>query len=260
MSVASPENLPLILAGPILRKCTSNEVVWWVATKEPLKGTLSVYQGDTLLLDTELEAQRRYQVGKQAWVTLIQINGKLPVNVGLSYDLHTNEKNIATLAPHLLYQGEVRPHFTITDRADYILHGSCRAPHAECKDALAAADSKVASTPIQERPDMLLMSGDQIYADHVAGPLLNAITHVVDALGLMDEILPQSPIDCMQALHQHDEHLYGRQSLLPKSSSGWLSGKKNLFSAPKSALTTSSHSASSLLCICWYGRLQCGVI
>lgn len=227
MSVPSPENLPLILAGPILRKCTSKEVVWWIASKEPLNGSLSVYQGETLLLDTLLEEHSRYQVGKHAWVTLVQINGQFPTDVELSYDLHTDEQNLATLAPHLLYQGEERPRFTITDRADYILHGSCRAPHAECKDALVAADSKVASTPIHERPDMLLMSGDQIYADHVAGPLLNAITHVVDALGLMDEILPAAPIDSMQALHHHGEHLYGRQSLLPKSDSGWLGGKAN---------------------------------
>ncbi|MCV5978547.1 hypothetical protein OFO29_40025, partial [Escherichia coli] len=62
----------------------------------------------------------------------------------------------------------------ISEKADYVLHGSCRNPHHFSQDTLVTADEKVASLRVDERPDMLIMSGDQIYADHVAGPTLDA--------------------------------------------------------------------------------------
>jgi hypothetical protein len=58
-----------------------------------------------------------------------------------------------------------------------LLHGSCRALHGVGSDALAFGDDVVASTVIDpdKRPTALFLSGDQIYADDVAAPL---ITHL----------------------------------------------------------------------------------
>lgn len=49
---------------------------------------------------------------------------------------------------------------------------------------------------------MLIMSGDQIYADHVAGPMLDAIEQLVKLLGLPDEEFDQAPIKNTQELYQ----------------------------------------------------------
>ncbi|MCV5943234.1 hypothetical protein OFN64_41780, partial [Escherichia coli] len=59
------------------------------------------------------------------------------------------------------------------------------------------------------------MSGDQIYADHVAGPTLDAIEQVVKLLGLPDEQFEQAPIADTKALYKHPDCYYGRDKLLP---------------------------------------------
>lgn len=46
MKHSTPETLPLLIAGPILRKTTKDEVVIWVVTSQPLLGTVSLYHRD----------------------------------------------------------------------------------------------------------------------------------------------------------------------------------------------------------------------
>ncbi len=64
-----------------------------------------------------------------------------------------------------------------------------------------------------------MMSGDQIYADHVAGPTLDAIQQVIQLLGLIGEELPTdsqvSQINSSDALFESEYHLYQRHHLLP---------------------------------------------
>lgn len=54
------------------------------------------------------------------------------------------------------------------------LHGSCRLLHGKGEDALWAADWVVArhAEDIAKRPSALYLTGDQIYGDDVAGPLI----------------------------------------------------------------------------------------
>ena len=44
-------------------------------------------------------------------------------------------------------------------------------------------------TRVDECPALLMMSGDQIYANDVAGPMLRAIHRVIERLGLYSERL-----------------------------------------------------------------------
>ncbi|MFS1861597.1 alkaline phosphatase D family protein [Vibrio lentus] len=224
-STTSP--LPLLLAGPILRKTTATEVVLWVVTSAPLSGTTQLFNAEqeTPFYSSLLDEQESIQVGTHAWVTLIHLQGEFPTNVPLEYQIETVQGSITELAPHLVYKDtrtnndSSRIEFKISTAADYILHGSCRNPHHPSKDSLVAADNKIANQTVLERPDMLMMSGDQIYADHVAGPTLDAIQQVIQLLGLVGEALPTdsqvSQINSSDALFESQYHLYQRHHLLP---------------------------------------------
>ncbi|OBS97258.1 hypothetical protein A9261_11610 [Vibrio tasmaniensis] len=224
-STTSP--LPLLLAGPILRKTTATEVVLWVVTSAPLSGTTQLFNAEqeTPFYSSSLDEQESIQVGTHAWVTLIHLQGEFPTNVPLEYQIETEQGSITELAPHLIYEDtrtnndSSRIEFKISTTADYILHGSCRNPHHPSKDSLVAADNKIANQTVLERPDMLMMSGDQIYADHVAGPMLDAIQQVIQLLGLVGEALPTdsqvSQINSSDALFESEYHLYQRHHLLP---------------------------------------------
>jgi hypothetical protein len=72
-----------------------------------------------------------------------------------------------------------------------VAHGSCRRPHADCADMLAALDRLIREGrgAVERRPQQLFLTGDQIYADDVAtvvchlatklgGELLGAVEHV----------------------------------------------------------------------------------
>jgi hypothetical protein len=53
-----------------------------------------------------------------------------------------------------------------------LLHGSCRLLHGHGEDALVAADELLAerARDLDRRPSALVLTGDQIYGDEVAGP------------------------------------------------------------------------------------------
>ncbi|MEZ8114329.1 alkaline phosphatase family protein [Vibrio splendidus] len=243
---STTSSLPLLLAGPILRKTTATEVVLWLATSSPLVGQADIYISETEhIRETErsretgfsnekehaepkqdqpfysssLEEHDSIQIGTHAWVTLIRLQGEFPTNTLLEYDIHTESGSLKDLAPHLVYSGKSRVEFKISTSADYILHGSCRNPHHPSKDSLVAADNKVAEQSVAERPDMLMMSGDQIYADHVAGPTLDATQQVIQLLGLVGESLPTDSqikqINSSDALYSSEYHLYQRHHYLP---------------------------------------------
>ncbi|RJX69529.1 alkaline phosphatase family protein [Vibrio sinensis] len=216
--------IPLILAGPILRKTTPDELVFWFVTSEPLIGHFQLFDEpeQALIYQADLAQCQQLKVGDKAYVVLAQFKSAFPTNVALSYQFKTQQGLLTDLVPSLVYQDEVNPVFTISTKADYVLHGSCRNPHHPSKDALVQADLKIAKLAIQDRPDMLMMSGDQIYADHVAGPMLDAIHQVIELLGLPDESFvsdewqASTSIPNSTVLYQHPDCFYGRESILPR--------------------------------------------
>ncbi|MGF1684199.1 alkaline phosphatase D family protein [Photobacterium minamisatsumaniensis] len=210
-------SLPLVLAGPILRKCTKTELTLWLAVSAPLAGTFELYRGGehVAFYQVDLSDGEHIQLGEQAWVYQATFKGDFPVNEALEYEIRTSEGLLSEIVPELLYEQETRPQFVINTHADYVMHGSCRNPHYPSKDSLVAADDKVANLPLSERPSLLMMSGDQIYADHVAGPMLDAIHQVIDVLGLYDESFTDAPISSASALYQHQHCYYHRDKILP---------------------------------------------
>ncbi|WPC72606.1 alkaline phosphatase D family protein [Vibrio porteresiae] len=215
MSPKTTLSTPFLLAGPIVRKCTAKQVAIWLATSKPLQGQCRWWNsqtGETMTLD--LTTVTQYQVGTHAWVVLIELNGDFATGF-YHYQISTQYGDLVELYPELKLGDESALTVHLSGEANYVMHGSCRNPGDPCKDALAAAARKVAHQSIAERPHLLMMSGDQIYADHVAGPLLAAIHRVIDTLGLYQEEFTQAPVSNSAELYASAHCYYGRQALLP---------------------------------------------
>lgn len=90
----------------------------------------------------------------------------------------------------------------------HVLYGSCRKLHGEGKDAIPAALEIVkehASDP-SKRPQILLLTGDQVYADDVSDLLLGRISELATELTGEIEKIPDLDLDY--------EIIGGRQKIL----------------------------------------------
>ena len=234
------EAIPSLLAGPILRKTTSHEINLWLATRSPCSVQLQ--------LNTAADKPQSYQlspgqdgytdlrVGEHLHIVLLhfELSTELPTDQFIDYNLlllpHDQSdlswQPLKQLAPLLVHAQQSLPRFQVKPKVDSILHGSCRKPHHSGTDGLAQADQLLAdlqsSSPTSntEWPSLLLMSGDQIYADDVAGPMLQAIHQLSNILGIYQEQLPgldNHGVDTSSDLYQHPKNFYQRHTLLPKN-------------------------------------------
>ncbi len=226
-NAAHIEHLPLILAGPILRRTESNAVTVWVALKAPREVTLKVYATDaegSIIKDLLLEGTHStIPLGKH--LHILAITAK-PINERKSliqrelhpltpsslkpgqiyaYDLSfgsyeqnlTQALNCATHSPQVTvsYFEHQLPTFAMppSDLCDLrIAHGSCRKLHGGGQDALPILDDLIehyAKEP-NSRLHQLFFTGDQIYGDDVSDPLLWVATNVGDTLLGWEENLP----------------------------------------------------------------------
>lgn len=219
---SSTENLPAVLAGPILRRLEPGRLVLWLVGSQSLALTLRLQvSGETGSQELQLNEQQCQviAVGRHAFIHLIDVSldDALPCDTRIAYDvLIDGQQGIADWAPHLLYADRQLPDFVLRTRIDQLLHGSCRKPHHAANDGLLCADRLLASNPDTElRPALLMMSGDQVYADDVAGPMLRAIHALIERLGLFHERLDGAVVDDSAALYDHPASYYNRADLLP---------------------------------------------
>jgi len=193
------KDLPLILAGPILRRTEPLSVTVWVVLKEKRSVVLTVHDisGQLLMSGT----RDTIELGKYLHVVAVTaINTEAtkmlqPGNI-YKYNLEFGDaKDLASV-------GILNPTGTITDitygnfdlptfclpPADLnnvrIIHGSCRKPHGPSSDALEALDGIINTSAKEpnQRPHQLFLTGDQIYADDVADLLLKLLTVIGDIL------------------------------------------------------------------------------
>ncbi|SEJ35783.1 hypothetical protein SAMN04244572_03665 [Azotobacter beijerinckii] len=222
---ADTSALPPVLAGPLLRRLTPQRLVLWLVGSRPLRLSLQlVFAGSQpRLIALDGARCRRLRIGAHAWLHLLDValDEPLPTDTPIEYDLLLEEdgrqRGIADWAPHLLYEGAKRPDFLLKSRLDNLLHGSCRKPHFPSADGLARADALLAGLRErpQARPALLMLSGDQIYADDVAGPMLVAIHALIRRLGLYGEALEGALVADSDALYAHPATYYRREDLLP---------------------------------------------
>ena len=241
--LADQSPLPAVLVGPLLRRLEPTRLVLWLVGSRELALTLRLAGVGDIALEPQVIA-----VGRQAFVHLIdvQLDQALPQDVNIDYDLLVNsddgqQSGIADWAPHLLYGTAQSANFVLRSRIDQLLHGSCRKPHFPARDGLLCVDQLLADHPAPEqRPALLMMSGDQVYADDVAGPMLRAIHALIERLGLFGEHLDGAVVEDSAALYQHPASYYHRADLLPALESNETLRERFFGGARKPIFTSSS--------------------
>ena len=216
--------LPLLVAGPILRRVEPGLVSVWVATSRACKVRVDLFRGvvdgSTSGLVTETPALQgaerdAIKAGNHLFVCVAVVKAdeqKLVPDQLYSYnvvfDVGGTKSDLRSLGllqdldserPQLALGFTVGrlPSFALPPAAleDVVLvHGSCRRPAAPGPDALAYVDDAIARTATEprKRPHLLVMTGDQIYADDVSPFLLDEVHTVAAKLvdGPQPEQLP----------------------------------------------------------------------
>jgi hypothetical protein len=244
MSLPLPDDhqsLPPVLVGPLLRRLEPTRLVMWLVGSRALSLTLRLQDRDAIHLDASQCTV--IAVGTQAFVHLIDVSldTALPCDTLIEYDLLIDDAGIADWAPHLLYGDARCPNFVLRTRADHLLHGSCRKPHHPATDGLLCVDRLLEAEPdAHKRPALLLMSGDQVYADDVAGPMLRAIHALIKRLGLFEEHLEGAVVSDSAKLYEHPASYYHRADLLPALESNETLRERFFGGARKPIFTSSS--------------------
>ncbi|MDL2183652.1 alkaline phosphatase D family protein [Pseudomonas sp. ChxA] len=245
------DTLPAVIAGPLLRRLEPQRLVIWLVGSRvlPLCLKLQAPQGQTLTIDLDTQQCQVVPVGRHAFIHLIDVtlSEALPLDVSIDYDLLVDGCGIAQWAPHLLYLDAPFANFVLHSRIHQLVHGSCRKPHHHADDGLLCIDRLLADacTPA-ERPALLMMSGDQVYADDVAGPMLRAIHALIARLGLFDEYLEGAVVDDSASLYGHRASYYHRADLLPALDSNETL-RERFFGGVKKPIFTSSTADNHLV-------------
>ncbi|WP_108819313.1 hypothetical protein [Pseudovibrio sp. Alg231-02] len=269
-----PENysLPSVLAGPILRRLETSRLTFWLAVRAPADVKLD-------LLPQGREPQTYELTKAQTEVNLISagvhlhyllidlpLQSPLPHDTWISYrlalrmedDEEAGWQDHSVWAPDLCYENQELPGFLLSSKVSSLLHGSCRKPHHESGDGLVAADLFLAKHIRAEKgtkvdkekwPAALVMSGDQIYSDDVAGPMLRAIHVLIEKLGITEEQLVglESKVPAKASdFYQHGDTYYRREKFLPsleKNRKLWLV----LFGGVEKPIFTADHAHNHLI-------------
>jgi len=241
---------PAVLAGPLLRRLEPHRLVFWLVGSRELAPTLKLQvAGQARLVTLDQGQCQVVPVGRHAFIHLIDVplDDALPEDVEIGYDLLIDGHGIADWAPHLLYANAHGPTFVLHSRIRQLVHGSCRKPHHRADEGLLCVDRLLAGAPTPtERPALLMMSGDQIYADDVAGPMLRAIHALVERLGLFDESLEGAVVDDSASLYGHRASYYHRADLLPALESNETL-RERFFGGTKKPIFTSSTADNHLV-------------
>jgi hypothetical protein len=201
--------LPVMLLGPMIRRAEQHQVCIQLVTSCVTQISLSISDHDVS------SAQTTLRLGKLCYLHTIIITpneGDFAVDQVLDYQIYFDDQ--AQDLNEFCYEGSSTPQFIVPKNITQVLHGSCRNPHHPSKDSLVMADrqlGKLRNTG-QSGPSLLLMSGDQIYADDVAGAMLLAIHQLIKKLGLYKEVIKGlGPLEDIQ------KQLFNREQILPKT-------------------------------------------
>ncbi|OPA97829.1 hypothetical protein BFW87_06000 [Pseudomonas fluorescens] len=244
------DTLPAVLAGPLLRRLEPKRLVLWLVGSRELALTLRLQAtGQTREITLDQGQCQVVHVGRHAVIHLIDVplDDALPQDVVIDYDLLIEGCGIAEWAPHLLYANARQPNFVLHSRLHQLVHGSCRKPHHRADEGLLCVDKLLADAQApSDRPALLMMSGDQIYADDVAGPMLRAIHALIARLGLFDEYLEGAVVDDSASLYGHRASYYHRADLLPALDSNETL-RERFFGGVKKPIFTSSTADNHLV-------------
>lgn len=204
--------LPRILAGPILRRVTVDSANVWLATSSECHLELRILDANGALIsqppalpfNQAPSTPANWQLGAQLWVTLLKAlplsdAGAFPTDTLLSYAIIDKDIQQPLDLSDVCLQGAIHPSFYIPSQLGVIAYGSCRKAHGlafnddgkvQHKDSLALLTDQLADTQhdLSQRPAMLFLVGDQIYADDVLPELMTYLQAL--AVQLMGKSIP----------------------------------------------------------------------
>jgi hypothetical protein len=207
-----------LLAGPIVRRAETERVCIWLATSEPRDAHVEVFAaGGAISGSLGSGLGKRVELGPRLFIHLVEVRasgGLLPANELLTYDLRLQGGELGDTedleamglldGPDRITYGEMPlPSFHVSRaRTLNVMHGSCRLLHGGGEDAFMAADEAIAATAtdVSERPSALFLTGDQIYADDVAAPLIGHIRSLATTLlgpGDLSSVPGSPPLDSL---------------------------------------------------------------
>ena len=195
------------------------QVCIWTAWSAPVEITTKIFRAMDLKNEKASAIgkgiSRSLQLGKNLHISLtiarpVSISGQLgtfPAGELLAYDIEIafsnnnstsrTERSLRDLGllegkDSIVYGEFHLPTFFIqkkTGPALNVMHGSCRKLHGGGQDCLAVVDAVVGShlNDLGKRPSALFLTGDQIYADDVAGPLSHHLTSLGITLSGFEE-------------------------------------------------------------------------
>ncbi|KDC55978.1 alkaline phosphatase D family protein [Pseudoalteromonas sp. S3431] len=207
--ITNTANLPILLMGPMVRRAEQTGVCIQFATSKSANCQIN-------LLNVECYSdQHTVSLGEHLYLHFViikPIDNKLPLDSLLNYELVIDD-TVIDLSPWC-YSSKTTPAFVIPDKLSDILHGSCRNAHHPAKDSLVSAShwQNNQRGNNNQGAQLLLLSGDQVYADDVAGPMLLAIHQLVKQLGIYKE----QPL-AIELPDDIKEQLYNRHLYLPKT-------------------------------------------
>jgi PhoD-like phosphatase len=222
-------SVPIILSGPILRRVEPDRICIWLATSKPATVKARIYRLRDLKnnnsdIDIGIGTTKTLRLGQMLHVALvialpiINSNKKerienintFPTDEILAYDIEIfldnnsqgmrlNDLGLLSDESSIAYNTQIGvplPTFLLPGNDNMtapttVLHGSCRKLHGDGDDCLSAADELIAASieDINNRPRALFLTGDQIYADDVAIPLIQYLTKFgIQLLGWEEQI------------------------------------------------------------------------
>ncbi len=205
---ANPLNvgaLAAIVAGPVLRRLTRTKVSVWVALTRATNVSLAVRVAGQPATEIVSAPTTPVRVGTNLWMATVTADapggagGTFAAGQLYEYRLTStgwpqpnwSDVSIGTAQP--AFPG---PPASVADMK--VLHTSCRKVHGGGRDGLAlAADmimARVTANMPNARPHLLVLSGDQIYADEVPAPLMPRIRRIATDLVDIDETALFGPL------------------------------------------------------------------
>lgn len=253
MTETPKQPLPEILTGPLLRRVSPTSVAFWIVTRKhrSVRLTLLPERSPARYWSAEQTESsiRRIDLADSAHLILMEIHcsDPLPTGCWIGYHLEFNISDqwipATELLPELCYEDQATPGFVIQPTVQHLLHGSCRKPHHPSGDGLVRADLELSKTPVDQWPALMVMSGDQVYVDDVATPMLMLSHKVIDRLGFAAEQLPDCPVSDSHELHLLRPYYMIRDQLLPDTSVA----RESIFEGARKPIFTSVHSRNHLV-------------
>ncbi|WP_371195399.1 alkaline phosphatase family protein [Glaciecola sp. SC05] len=280
----SKKQLPAIIAGPMLRHVDSTVVTLWLVSSRAMAitATLIDQEQQLIAINTDKTEHIQFCVGKHCYIHLLRVipkdkiagNKRYAYTLDFEYDCElesdqSSSNTLKQLLPQLFNDNDAYIPFYFATTLTNVAHGSCRKAHFAGADALPELDNYILQSVSENNeasmqcPDLLLLTGDQVYIDDVAGPMLHAIHQVVDLLGLNSESFESSVVANSSELFEHEYSYYQREKLFPEVDANE-DLTKAFFKGKRKPVFTSANAQNHLIALnemlalyllSWSGRL-----